>query len=263
MIESATSTVPFFQFPGLAADPRIAHAVSARGKERSWNMSYSVSPKHGDAAKSREELLRALRLPASPLAVAGQVHGKRVQLVESVSLPRDPRRPHQNLYLDTDGLVTEEVDLPLLVTAADCPPVFLFDPERPAIGIVHSGWRGTWAGIAAEAVSLMRQRFGTRPQSLRAAVGPGIGSCCYEVGDDLIGKLDASGRKHLLLRNGARVLDLASWIVTQLRELGIPESGIERSPYCTSCHRSHFFSHRAEKGDTGRVAAVIALRQPK
>lgn len=263
MIEASSSTVPFFQFPRLAADPRVVHAISARGRDQSWNMSFSVSAKHGDAARSREELLRALHLPAGKLAVAGQVHGKQVAVVESGKLPADPKQRNQSLFLETDGLVTEEPGLTLLVTAADCPPVFLFDPKRPAIGIVHSGWRGTWAGISGEAVALMRERFGSRPEQLQAAVGPGIGSCCYEVGDELISKLTPRDRKHLLRRQESWVLDLTSWIVNQLREAGLQEPAIERSPYCTSCHRNHFFSHRAEKGDTGRVAAVIALRPEK
>lgn len=261
MIENASATVPFFQFRKLAGDARLVHAVSARGRGESWNMSYSVAPKHGDPARARREFLAALQIRAEQVAVAGQVHGKCVQRVASKSLPRDPKRPGQSLYTETDGLITDEWNLPLLVTAADCPPVFLFDPKTPAIGIVHSGWRGTWARIAPEAIEAMKDQFGSKPKNIVAAVGPGIGSCCYEVGEDLIGKLAQGDRKHLLPRGGSWVLDLPSWIVSQLRESGLVESNIERSPYCTSCHRQHFFSHRAERGDTGRVAAVIALRK--
>lgn len=260
MIEVSASTVPFFQFPHLAAQPGLVHAISARGSRESWNMSYSVSKKHGDPLRSRMEFLKALGLPMRRLAVAGQVHGNRVQVVTGESLRENPDTL-QHLFTETDGLVTEETDLTLLVTAADCPPVFFFDPKRPAIGIVHSGWRGTWAQIALRGVETMRENFRSDPCAMRAAVGPGIGACCYEVGEDLIGKLGARERNHLLRRGEGWVLDLASWIVSQIQAAGIPAERIERSPYCTACHRQHFFSHRAEKGDTGRVAAVMALRR--
>lgn len=261
MREVTRRGIQFYQFPRLAQEDRVVHAVSGRGRGSPRNMSFSVSSKHGDPFQSRAALVAALGLHLDRLAVAGQVHGAGVAVVTRAECTKGTSCG-QALFQATDGLLTEERELPLLVTAADCPPVFLFDPDRPAVGLVHSGWRGTNGRIVEKALAKMREVFDSEPCEVRAAIGPGIGPCCYDVGEDLVSQLSAEDRSHLRRdEDGGYALDLPAWIRRQLARAGVPQEAVEESGICTACNLDRFFSHRAEGGDTGRVAAVIALRR--
>jgi YfiH family protein len=189
--------------------------------------------------------------------------------------------------LQGDGLITDVPGLVLSIQTADCLPVLLVDPKRRAIGAVHAGWRGTLARIAEKGVGLMWQHFGSRAQDLRAAIGPGIHTCCYEVGSEVrerfesqfayAGELfrevrdsDPVREKYPLLFMTARApghgelapriyLDLVKANVRQLRAAGLRATNIHASPLCTACHTELLFSHRGEEGKTGRMLAVIGI----
>ena len=164
------------------------------------------------------------------------------------------------------ALVTDRPDIALVVTAADCVPVYLLDPERRVIGLVHAGWRGTVAGAGAAAVAKMAAAFGSRPEAIRAVVGPSIGPCCYEVDAAVTGPLRAhfGEQANLFLQPGAReakwMLDLWEANRTDLTRAGVPRDQIQLSRACTACGVGDFFSHRAESGKAGRGAAVLLLR---
>lgn len=254
---TVSESVSYFQFPGLLRFPWLQHGISTRTQNR--NMSFSVDSIHGDPLQSRESFLDQLGLKFQNLVVPGQVHSANLHLVTKKDAGRGARGP-QSIIPSTDGLLTEERGIPLLVTAADCPPVFLVDPEHLAIAVIHSGWKGTCAKIPTLAVQKMQEYFLSEPRQLHAAMGPGIGPCCYQVGESLIAELSEEERQFLLGRHGSWVLDLPKWIRHQLEKAGIPSSAIESAGLCTSCRKDLFYSHRAEKGNTGRVAAVIALR---
>ncbi len=259
MQQVEATQLSYFQFPKLAREKRMFHGVSSRGLGASCNMSFSVSNKHGDPLESRTRFLQEFGMSLDRLVVAGQVHGNRVACVGEQDAGRGAKGP-ANILSSTDGLMTATPKLTLFVTAADCPPIFLFDPETPAVAVLHSGWRGTLAQISRVGVEEMGKSFGTKPNQIHAAVGPGIGSCCYQVGEDLISQLDADGRKHLRNHQTAWFLDLLGWIESQLQDAGVLGQNIEKAALCTACTPQHFFSHRAQKGDTGRCAAVIGLR---
>jgi len=155
-------------------------------------------------------------------ARAGQPHGARIGHVS-----------FSTCIKDVDGLVTRTPNLPLVVRCADCAAVFIADRTTPAIGLVHSGKKGTEARIATQALVAMQRDFGTTPHDCLAFISPSIGPCHYE-------------------------MDIWSAIEQQLRDSGVRQ--IHNPRICTACHLDRYFSYRAEKGKTGRMLAVLALK---
>jgi YfiH family protein len=186
-----------------------------------------------------------------------------------------------------DGLITNVRGVLLSVRVADCYPVLLVDVKRKAIGIFHAGWRGTTQRIVQKGVGDMRRCFGSRPQDIVAVIGPGIGSCCYEIGEEVENEFDSQfayskdlfsdvfdswslhTRYPLLFLNQrapghgepalSRHLDLAEANRRQLLDAGVPAENIEVMGLCTACHTDRFFSYRKERV-TGRMMAVIGIR---
>jgi len=212
-----------------------------------------------DPERVRENRLRALaalgRDPASVYDV-WQVHGSDAVVAEA---PRSPETP----YRQADILLTDRPQVTLLMRFADCVPILFHDPAHRAVGIAHAGWMGTVRGVVGAAVKAMHDRFGTRPEDLRAAIGPSIGPDHYEVGADVILQvkqifdLDSAavlkpvaGRIHFDLWEANRI---------QLERAGVWQ--IEISGQCTACHLDDWYSHRLENGRTGRFGAMIALKE--
>jgi polyphenol oxidase len=137
------------------------------------------------------------------------------------------------------------------VKTADCIPVLLIDERVRAVAAVHAGWRGTAARIAPGTVAAMRQRFGTRADDLHAAIGPGIGKCCYEVGPEVAAQFGGQGRVHI---------DLAAENRRQLEEIGVTPSRIYASNLCTMCRAGEFHSFRRDQEAAGRLHSFAGIR---
>jgi polyphenol oxidase len=185
----------------------------------------------GSVKQSLEPLAAALGLAPERIAMARQVHG--VELLFHREPPRDT--------LEGDGHVTVERGLPLLVFAADCLPVALAGPG--GVAMLHCGWRGLAAGIVARGVAAV--------EATDASIGPGIGPCCYEVGDEVLSSFAGLGEG---VAEGA-MLDLPEVARRLLREAGVER--IECAELCTSCDGERFFSHRREAGRAGRQAGLV------
>lgn len=212
-----------------------------------------------------------------PLVVNRQVHSDVIHVVRAV--PDEP--------LAGDGLITNLRGVALGILTADCLPVLVVDTAKRVVGAFHAGWRGTVSRIVEKGIGVMRREFGTRPEDIRAAIGPGIRQCCYEVGEELrqefesqfsrSGELfrevrspDAVRERYPLLFMNARApghgddcvklyLDLRQANVRQLVAAGVPLGQITALHECTACDTRRFFSHRAERGQTGRMMAVIGM----
>ena len=144
---------------------------------------------------------------------------------------------------------------------ADCVPILFYDPKKAVVGIAHAGWLGTVRGAARSAVETMQARYGCKPQDLLAAIGPSIGPDHYEIGPDVIERVrqafGADADRLLETRTGRVYLDLWTANFLQLQKTGVEQ--IEMAKICTACHVEDWFSHRAEKGRTGRFGALIGL----
>jgi YfiH family protein len=161
-----------------------------------------------------------------------------------------------------DAILTDNPDVTLFMRFADCTPILLFDPIKYTIGIAHAGWMGTVKQVAAAAVNAMTAAYGSRPEDILAGIGPSIGPDHYEIGADVITRVRETYHDDadmlLIHRDGHIYFDL--W---QANELTLKNAGvrsIEISGLCTACHPEDWFSHRAEKGKTGRFAALIGLK---
>lgn len=211
--------------------------------------------------ENRRRLCQVFGMSASTLVAGEQVHGARVAVVTAADMGRGAARAEEAIP-GVDALVTRERGPLLIGFFADCVPVLLVDPETPAVGLVHAGWRGTWQGVAARAVEAMVRAFGTRPQSLEAVLGPSIGPCCYEVGPEVVERFANWAVSPIRARNGRMYLDL--WAANRhlLTAAGVPAGNICTAAICTRCRSDRFFSYRAAGGRTGRMAAVIGLSMP-
>jgi YfiH family protein len=244
-------SLELFRFNNLSRVAGVVHAVTTRvggvsqGRCESLNVSYSV----GDRPYNVDENLRRVAFSVGArredLFSAHQVHGREVTLVEAESKGR-PR---------CDVLITRSTAKTLMLRYADCTPVLIADRRRPAIGVVHAGWRGSAVRAAQAAVSAMIEAFGSAPGDLVAGIGPAIGPCCYTVGSDVV---MAFGDRPELFRDGR--LDLWEANRLALLEAGVPDDQVEVARLCTRCHAERFFSHRANHGEpAGRFAAVMRL----
>lgn len=194
-----------------------------------------------------EALARQLGFPA--VAVSRQVHGNAVVCLEATP-EGGVRVPGEG-----DGLLTASPGLLLVVTAADCVPVYLEDGESGGLGLLHAGWRGTAAGVLRSGVRAMGARFGSRPEGLRLHLGPAVCGECYEVGPEVLRSL---GRP---VGEAKGTVDLRSVLGEQAVELGVAEGRITRSGRCTRCEADQFHSHRGRGERAGRMAAFIGRRR--
>jgi len=151
-----------------------------------------------------------------------------------------------------DALLEDRPGSVVAVRTADCIPILLVDERRRAVAAVHAGWRGTAARIAREAVAAMGRNFGTRAEDLHAAIGPGIGKCCYEVGAEVAAQFGGQGRGYI---------DLTSENRRQLEEAGVTGRRIYASNLCTMCRAGEFHSFRRDQNAAGRMFSFAGIRQ--
>jgi YfiH family protein len=203
--------------------------------------------------ENRRLALASLGLHLDSVFDVWQVHGVEVVIAET------PRRPE--LHYQCDIALTDKPGVTLMMRFADCVPVLLYDPIHKVVGIAHAGWMGTVRGAVRAAVEAMQVRFGSRPADIQAGIGPSIGPDHYQVGPDVVIQVrQAFGERAsslLVERAGAIHFDLWAANRQALEQTGVMQ--IEVAGLCTACHTDDWFSHRAERGRTGRFGAIIAL----
>ena len=248
------------------------------GGHASLNWSYMVGDDPSVVAENRRRALAAFGLTPEQAVVAGLVHGSAVAVVDGPPAgwpyvesgpvpPATPvrRREGSGFIGGVDALATALPGIALVITAADCVPLYIVDPQRRAIGAGHAGWRGTVGNVAGALVQAMARGLGCRPVEMWAVVGPSIGACCYEVDAPVIEPLRQAlpaDWEALATPTGPGKWHLDLWGANrrQLLAAGLPASHILAEGPCTSCHSDRLFSHRAQLGPAGRGAAVLALQ---
>jgi YfiH family protein len=241
----------FLSIPALDKEPRMLHAFTTRqggmGARTDGNEYY---PDDWSAVASAFNVCR------DRVVTVNQVHGENIVVVDDLNF-RDVRTVH------ADALMTAVAGIAIGVETADCVPVLLFDPVKPAVAAVHAGWRSTIKKIVQKAVHRMHEEFGSDPARLIAAIGPAICPECYEVDEAVMGPVrDAfSFWKEVSVPRGGDhwSLDLAKANKLELLQIGLAEKNVHSLGLCTSCRRDLFYSYRAESGP-GRMLSVIMLR---
>jgi hypothetical protein len=273
----------------LARIPWLIHGFSTRvgGFSRAYggrtlNLGFTKQDSSSAVERNREAFLRQVGATNGkklwPLVTLRQIHSDLIHCVDGA--PKEP--------LVGDGLITRAPGVLLGIQTADCLPVILVDTKQRAVGVFHAGWRGTVKRIVEKGVGEMRRCFDTLPRNIKAAIGPGIHACCYDVGpevrqqfesqfayaEDLFLEVEESDpvrEKYPLLFLTARApghselptkifLDLAEANRRQLMDAGIPPRNISALTQCTACNAELLFSYRAEKGITGRMMGVAGVK---
>ena len=233
------TTPAALHIPELADEPGFVHGFSTLAV---GSVGLKHAPDPGPVHGARKAFTHALGLDGVALTTIGSVHGAAVARVDAPGGSVD----------DVDALVSDHKGVAIFATYADCYPIVLWDPEKRVAGLVHAGWRGTAAGVAAAAVAFMRDEYGCR--HVRAGVGPGICGRCYEVGEEVAGKFDA--RFVAPGRRGRWLLDLAAANAAQLEQAGA--KAVYDIAMCTK--ESYLFPSHRRMPDGTRFGAIVALR---
>jgi YfiH family protein len=215
-------------------------------------------------AANRRVVARRIGGSVEEFALAEQVHGDNITCVraEWLAQPVEKRSP----FPACDALITDVPGVTLAIFTADCIPVLLFDPHHRVVAAVHSGWRGTVAGISGKVIERMCDEYGCRPEEIWVTLGPSIRRCCYEV-DERVAELlkDRYGSRHVMRRPrtpGKFLVSLQSCVRQDLLEHGVRAEQIEDCGVCTSCRNDVLFSHRADAGKTGRMLGAVRISPP-
>jgi hypothetical protein len=289
----APNGVQWLAVPGWEEHRWLWHGFSTRrgGESRAYcaedapgelNLGFTADDSREAVARNRSLLAEAVSGDSTtPLASLKQFHSSLVHLATATDAQRD--RPWR-----ADGLITDEPGLLLGIQTADCIPVLVADRKRRAVGAFHAGWRGTVKRIVETGVGRMRLEFGSRPEDLIAAIGPGVGACCYAVGEEVLSEFesqfqyarelfrdvysrDAVRDKYPMLFLTQRApghsptgpslhLNLVEANRRQVLAAGVKARAIHVVGGCTSCEPDVFFSHRASQGHAGRMMAVIGIK---
>lgn len=231
----------------------------------SFNLALHVNDQEGHVIENRKRLAEQLGFPFEAWTCGEQIHGNHIFVVTESDRGKG-RESRDDAIQNVDGLITDQRGILLTAYYADCVPLYFYDPVAQVIGLAHAGWKGTVHDIAGEMIRTMHSQFGSKPEEILAAIGPSIGQCCYEVDSVVIRQLQEKmgsleGNKAVDTKeNGKFMLDLKECNRQRLLKEGILPYHIEITRRCTSCQTDLFFSHRKEKGQTGRMAAWIGLR---
>lgn len=287
------SRIEVVEAPAWKAWPWLLHGFSTRTggvttafrpaqRTGELNLGFTASDPRDNVLENRRRFLAALGAnPGAPLVTLRQIHSSLIRRVGSEEAARI--QPAKG-----DGLMTDEPGVVLAIQTADCIPVLVADTKRKAVAAFHAGWRGTLKRIVETGVGRMRVEFGSRPEDLVAAIGPGIGTCCYAVGEEVLSEFtsqfayatelfhevtnsDPVREKYPLLFLTQRApghsnlgpslhLDLMEANRRQLLDAGLRAEAILTVGDCTQCQNNRYFSYRAEQGFAGRMFSVVGVR---
>lgn len=253
----------FWSFDSFPDREVLARVYTRRGGVspapwESLNLGGNIGDGRENILENRRRIFADCDRPIESLFDVWQVHGT------AVALARSPR-PLEQQQVKADVIISNEPGVTLMMRFADCVPILIYDPVRHAMALVHAGWKGTVRKVVSVALSAMAAAFGSRPGDLLAALGPAIGPDHYEVAPDVETQVAAAfgaDSASLLtpIPNGKALLDLWSANELLLRNAGVRQ--VEVAGLCTACDTQDWYSHRAERGRTGRFAALLALREP-
>ena len=238
----------------------LVHGFTTRkgGVSEGAYESLSMSPRRGDdilcVRKNEEILCNALSLELSNLTSTRQEHTDVVRVIKEEDIGIGVSRPWDE---GVDGVITMLEDVPLLCYSADCVPILFYADDIKAIGAVHSGWRGTQMKIAQKAVEKLKE-LGGKAENIKAAIGPCIGKCCYEVSDDVALRFLKECRTEK--PDGKFMLDLSYTNRIILEDSGVLKENISESGICTKCRNDLFFSHRGQGGKSGTLGGIICMQ---
>lgn len=262
------SGVTWLTYPAFEKIPGIVHGFSTRlggmsqGIYESMNLSFTRGDNEDAVRENYRRLSDAMGFSMEDIVTSDQTHTTNVRVVTEEDRGNGITKPRP--YTDVDGMITNVPGLVLATFYADCVPLFFVDPVHKAIGLSHSGWRGTVGKIGKVTVEKMAEEFQTDPSELYAAIGPSICQDCYEVSEDVADAFYKEFQGHereILLEKGNGKYQLDLWKTNEiiLREAGVIPEHLAVTNICTCCNSRLLFSHRASHGKRGNLGAFMQI----
>lgn len=263
--ECSVNGVPYLAYPLLTHTGIVNHGFSTRlgGVSIGNCASMNISTHRGDdpaaVIENRKRIAAAIGVKPENMVYTQQTHTTNVAVVSEEHKGKS--------FPETDGMVTNIPGLCLVTFYADCVPLYFVDPVHKAIGLSHSGWRGTVGKIADVTIEQMKKEYGTKPEDVRAAIGPSICQDCYEVSEDVIEAFRKNYKEayweQLFYRkeNGKYQLNLWKANVYNFLDAGLKKENIAVTNVCTCCNPDILFSHRITGFDRGNLSAFLALKE--
>jgi len=270
MQEKHTNEVKYVTFPALEETGLVKHLFSTRiggvskGHLGTMNFSYTRGDEKENVDENFRRIADILGCEIQDFVVSDQTHTTNIYQVTSKD--RGKGVTAKKDYHDIDGLITNERGIVLTTLFADCVPLFILDTQKRAIGMTHSGWRGTVNKIGKCTIEEMEKAYGTNPKDIIVGIGPSICQDCYEVSMDVAQAFeeaffDAENLKDILYKKNEEKAMLNLWEANKavFMEAGVEEKNIHITDLCTCCNPDIFFSHRASNGKRGNLAAFLML----
>ena len=262
--------VTWLTYPAVEQFKDIVHGFSTRlggvskGIYASMNLSFTRGDEDAAVRENYRRFAAALGFSEKDIVTSDQTHTANVRIVTDEDRGNGITKPRP--YTDVDGMITNVRGLVLATFYADCVPLYFIDSVHHAIGLSHSGWRGTVSKIGAVTVKKMQETYGTDPKDVYAAIGPSICQDCYEVSEDVIQEFQNSFApehwKTLFYKKENGKYQLNLWEANKIifMETGITENHISMPGICTCCNPEFLFSHRASHGKRGNLGAFLGLK---
>lgn len=258
--------VEYLTFPSLKETGMVRHLFTTRlggvseGDFSSMNFSVDRGDREENVLENYGRIAGILGCGVEDMVASHQTHTTNVRRVTAADRGKGILRPRD--YEDVDGMITDEEGIVLVTFYADCVPLYFVDPVHRAIGLAHSGWKGTVGRMGERMVEAMGRTFGSRPEELLAAVGPSICRDCYEVDGELAMRFaDAFGDGVVRPGRGPGKYQLDLWLANEmiLTGCGVLKEHIQVTDICTGHNSSYLFSHRASRGRRGNMGAFLGL----
>ena len=263
--------VTYLTWPEFEKIPGFVHGFSTRlggvseGIYSSMNLSFTRGDKEEAVRENYNRVSAALGFSPEDIVTSDQTHTANVRVITAEDRGNGITKPRP--YTDVDGMITNVPGLVLATFYADCVPLYFADPVHKAVGLSHSGWRGTAAGIGAVTVKELQKHYGTRPEDIYAAIGPSICQDCYEVSEDVILEFQKTFSRELWKdifyrkENGKYQLNLWEANRQILLGAGILPEHISMPNLCTCCNPEFLYSHRASQGKRGNLGAFLGIKR--
>lgn len=263
--------VTYLTWPEFEKIPGFVHGFSTRlggvseGIYSSMNLSFTRGDKEEAVRENYNRISAALGFSPEDIVTSDQTHTANVRVITAEDRGNGITKPRP--YTDVDGMITNVPGLVLATFYADCVPLYFADPVHKAVGLSHSGWRGTAAGIGAVTVKELQKHYGTRPEDIYAALGPSICQDCYEVSEDVILEFQKTFSRELWKdifyrkENGKYQLNLWEANRQILLGAGILPEHISMPNLCTCCNPEFLYSHRASQGKRGNLGAFLGIKR--
>lgn len=271
IFDEVEKETPYLEYPLFQKTGIVKSAFSTRlgGVSEGYYSSLNLSFDRGDdPAKVLENFKRigaSMGVDVEDMVLSKQTHTTNVRVVTEEDKGKGVMRDRD--YTDVDGMITNVPGICLVTSYADCVPLYFVDPVKKAIGLSHSGWRGTVGKIGKNTVQLMQENFGSKPEDLLAAVGPSVCMDCYEVSEDVIGQFkeafESKYWQELFYKKENGKYQLNLWKANELifLESGILPEHMAITNVCTHCNSKILYSHRTMGNNRGNLCAFLALKQ--